>query len=165
MACAEAAAAQTAKRVKGVLKGAVTYSPSEIAAGVYTVRVEAEGAVSRLGRSEAIWQGDVALDDNLQPTALSGFGWALASAQGGTLSGTITWEATSSTTNPAVYSLTGTFQSTSGTGKLQGASASGSVKATIDALTGKTKIELDGLMSKTPKKAKKTKSPKKPKAK
>jgi hypothetical protein len=139
-------AAPKAKRVKGMLRGTVTYSPTNIAAGVYTVTVDAVGTLSHLGRTTASWQGDISLDSSLQATPLTGLGFTITTPKG-VLRGPILWQATNSTSNPTVYLLSGMFQSTSGTRHLQNATAQGSVTATIDVLTGKTTIHLNGLLN------------------
>jgi hypothetical protein len=148
LAADDALAAAKAKRVKGNLRGTATYSPTNVAAGVYTVTVQARGNLSHLGWARATWQGEISLDANLQPTALTGLGFTLTTPQG-TLSGPITWTATTSTNEPGVYSLSGTFQTAAGgTRKLQGATGHGTVTATINVLTGKTTIQIDALVTK-----------------
>jgi hypothetical protein len=134
-----------AKRVKGSLAGNLTYSPTNIAAGVYSVTVQSVGTLSHLGRVKGVWQGDVALDANLSATPLTGLGWTLTN-QVGTLHGTILWQATNSA-SPLVYSVTGTFQTAGGTGRLQGANGQGTITGTINALTGKSTLHLDALVN------------------
>ena len=141
------AAKKKPMRVKGSMKGTLTLSPTNITSGVYTLRVDAVGSLSHLGRATAVWEGDLSLDANLQPTPLTGLGWTLTSKNGGSLQGTLTWTATAVTNQPLVYSLSGTFQTTGGTGRLRGATGEGSVTGTINAATGKTTLHLDALVN------------------
>ena len=140
------AAKKKSTRVKGTLKGTLTLSPTNITSGVYMIRVDTVGSLSHLGRSTAVWQGDASIDANLVPTPLTGLGWTLTNKNGGSMSGTLTWTATAVTNQPLVYSLTGTFQTTGGTGRLRGAVGQGSVTGTIDAGTGKATIHLNALV-------------------
>lgn len=139
-------AAPIAQRIHGTLKGDVTFSPTNIAGGTYTLKVNTIGALSHLGRSTVTWEGNLSLDANLQPTPLAGLGWSLKSAQGSTLSGTIQWEA-HSTNSPGIYTITGTLQTTNGTGRLQGATGQGRLTGTINATTRKATLRVNGLLT------------------
>jgi hypothetical protein len=133
-------------RIHGTLKGTVTFAPTNIVAGVYMVKVEAAGALSHLGRSKAVWEGNVSLSTNLQATPLGGLGWKLTGAEGSTLQGTIQWQA-SSTNHPGIYSLTGTLQSTGGPGRDQNATGHGTITATLNARTHAATLQVNGLLS------------------
>lgn len=141
-----ALSATKASRVHGTLKGNVTFSPTNIAVGAYTVKVECKGALSHLGRSGVVWEGNLSLDGTLQPKPLAGLGWSLKSAQGSTLRGTIIWQA-HSTNSPGNYTISGTLQTTDGTGRLQGATGQGRITGTINALTRKATLRVDGLLN------------------
>ena len=144
----DAFAAKKPTRVKGAMKGTLTLSPTNLTGGVYTLTVNTVGSLSHLGRSEGVWQGDVSVDaTTLEPMPLTGLGWTLTTKQGGSLQGTLIWSATGVTNQPLVYSLTGTFAITGGTGRLRGATGQGSVTGTVDATTGKVRIHLDALVN------------------
>jgi len=144
-ASVSAAPKAKARHVKGAFNGTLTYSPTNVAAGVYTVTVESVGTLSHLGRTKAVWQGTVSLDAAFNVTPLTGLGWTLTN-QAGTLQGTIVWQATNST-QALTYSVTGAFQTTGGTGKLRGATGQGTLTGTINALTGKANLHLDALVN------------------
>jgi hypothetical protein len=134
-------------RVHGDFKGKVTFSPTNITSGSYTVKVEADGSLSGLGRCHVVWEGLVSLDANLQATAGPGLGWKFTQPNGSTLQGTIQWQASSSTNQPGIYLATGLLQSTQGTGKLEGATGQGTILAHINALKGKATLHLDGFVN------------------
>jgi hypothetical protein len=131
-------------RVKGDLKGGVTYSPTNIAAGTYTVKVETEGGLSHLGRARAIWQGQILLDMNLNATPVPPASWTVTTAHGET-QGTVTWQA-QSTGKPGTYGVIGIFQVNGGTGRFNSVTGNGILRGTVNPLRLKSKISVDAVL-------------------
>ena len=131
------------KKVKGTIDGTITFSPSVVAPGVYAIKVECAGALSTLGRTKAVWEGNASLDANLAATALAGLGWKLTAADGSTMQGTLVWQAQNNSL-PGSYSVIGTLHLVSGTGRYQGATGSCAIVGTTNVVTGKVSFRLDG---------------------
>jgi hypothetical protein len=131
------------KKVKGTIDGTIMFSPSVVAPGVYAIKVECSGALSKLGRTKAVWEGDALLDANLAATPLAAMGWRLTAADGSTMQGTLEWQAQNNSI-PGSYTVMGTLHLVSGTGRYQGATGSCALHGTTNVLTGKVSFRLDG---------------------
>jgi hypothetical protein len=128
-------------RIQGSLKGSVAFSPTNITEGLYSVEVKTDGNLSHLGRSQAIWKGQILLDTNLNVTPMPPASWTITTAHGSS-TGTLTWQART-TSKPGLYTVLGTFQVNGGTDGLMGATGAGVLQGTVDALKLKAKISLD----------------------
>ena len=131
------------KKVKGTIDGTITFSPSVVAPGIYTIKVECAGALSNLGRTEAVWEGDALLDANLAATSLAAMGWRLTTANGSTMQGTLEWHAQNNSL-PGSYTVMGTLHLVSGTGRYQGATGDCALVGTTNVVTGRVTFRLDG---------------------
>jgi hypothetical protein len=131
------------ERISGNVNGSIAFAPDVIAPGVYAVSVTAEGALSHFGHTQLVWEGDLELNSELEPTPLAGLGWRLTIAQGSTIEGTLVWQA-QTTLLPGVYMMTGTFQVGSGTDRYKGATGNGTIQGTVNVLTGSARIAVEG---------------------
>lgn len=131
------------KKVKGTLDGTIMFSPSNVAPGVYSIKVECAGALSNLGRTRAVWEGDASLDAGLAATSLAALGWRLTTADRSTMQGTLEWQAQNGSL-PGTYTVTGTLHLVAGTGRYQGATGTCTLVGTTNVVTGKVTFLLDG---------------------
>ena len=131
------------KKVKGTIDGTIVFTPPNVTAGIYAIRVECEGTVSHLGRARAVWEGNASLDSGLVATPLTGLGWSITSADGSTMRGPLQWHPQNGDL-PGIYTVTGAFELAAGTGRFQGATSSGTIRGIVNVLTGRVTIQLDG---------------------
>lgn len=132
------------QKVKGKLGGTIVFTPPNVAAGVYAIKVECTGALSSLGRTQVVWVGSASLDAGLGVTPLPSVGWNLIAAEGSTMQGAIVWQIQPESVPGVLYVLVGPCQLTAGTGRYEGATGSGIIRGTLNVLTGECAFEFDG---------------------
>jgi hypothetical protein len=130
------------KKVKGTINGTIVFTPPDVTAGIYAIRVECEGTLPHLGRCRAVWEGNASLDAGLVATPLTGTGWSIESADGSTMHGAVQWHPQNGSV-PGVYTVTGPFQLVAGTGRFEDATGRGTISGTVNVLTRKASIQLD----------------------
>src|SRR3954466_6590345 len=50
------------QKIKGDLDGTIVFTPPNVAAGIYGIKVECTGALSSFGRTQVVWEGSASLD-------------------------------------------------------------------------------------------------------
>jgi len=132
------------KKIKGKIDGTFVFTPPNVAAGIYGIKVECTGALSFLGRTQVVWEGKASLDSGLAVTPLAGLGWRLTTAEGSTLEGPIVWQVQPESVPGVTYALVGLCQLSAGTGRYEGATGSGTARGTLNVVTGKCAFQFDG---------------------
>jgi hypothetical protein len=141
-AVAPAFAGPKAKKVKGHLTGGIVFTPPNVAAGIYGIRVDCTGQLSHLGKCQAVWEGDASVDAEFAATPLAGLGWRITAADGSTMRGDLDWQALNAIV-PGIYTVIGHFQLSAGTGRFAGATGTGALRGTVNVLTGKSSFQLE----------------------
>ena len=132
------------QKIKGDLDGTIVFTPPNVAAGIYGIKVECTGALSSFGRTQVVWEGSALLNSGLAVTPLPGVGWRLTTANGDTLKGPIEWQVQPESVPGVVYVLVGICQVNGGTGRYEGATGTGTARGTINVMTGKVSLRFEG---------------------
>ena len=138
--------AQTVEhRFDGRQQGQFSFTPMTLTAGTKTVEITAAGPVARFGASKTVIRGDVDLDADLRPMPRPPGTWTMTAANGDRIEGTFVWRGTP-TGQFGVFTLTGTYQITRGTGRFENATGTGTGTGHLNAVTGATTFAWDGTL-------------------
>jgi hypothetical protein len=130
---------------KGKQDGQFSFTPMTLEAGRKTVQIIATGPVSQFGMSRTVILGDVDLDAELRPTPLPPGSWTLTAANGDRVEGEFVWRGTPTGTF-GVFTLTGTYRITSGTGRFHNATGGGTGTGHLNAVSGATNFSWNGTL-------------------